>query len=57
MLGMLALLFDLLVSFSVLVTLTTLVMFPTEITLATMTKLHHSSLARLPICQIPSVTL
>ena len=37
MLGMLALLLDLLVSFSVLVTLTALVMFPTEVTLASIT--------------------
>ena len=55
-LGVVSLLFDLLVSFSVLVTITALETFPGEIALATITSCLQSSLARLPICQTPSPT-
>ena len=55
-LGRLALLFDLLVSFSVLFTLTTLVKFPIEITLATISNWRQSSLAKSPTYQIPLFT-
>ena len=57
MLGLLALLLDLLVSFCVLVTLTTLVMFPAEMTSVSRINCLQSFLAKSPIYHTPSVTL
>ena len=56
MLGIDALLFDILVSFSLDVTTTTLEMFPTEMTLAIIMSCLQSSLVKLPIYQTPAST-
>ena len=54
--GIVSLLFDLLVSFSVLITLTELEMFPTETTSVMMIICLQSYLAKSPIYQTPSST-
>ena len=54
--GMLALLFDMLESFSLLVTTTTLEMLPAEMTSAAIINCLQSPLVKLPIYQTPSST-
>ena len=56
MFGIVSLLFDLLVSFSVLVTTTAFEIFPTETTSVTIIIWRQSLLAKSPIYQTPSST-